>query len=442
MIKLHRHQELILAYMEANDAFAIFAEQGTGKTLPALKRIDDLILEGEVERALIVGPKATIKGWQRQMGLLGEQAEARLKEHTTVLNYDIVWRRPELLETTWDIVILDESHYIKTRSSKRTRFCIKLGMNAKYRYILTGTPIANKKMEEIYSQFVFLAPEKRPNTHWIASEWLGNWSEFSSRYFLVDKWGNPWKYLRVAELQEIINEHSYRVLKEDCLDLPDKLPDEQYDIELKEKAMYKELHKDSVIMEYEMVAENALAKMTKLRQLCSGFLVDNQGVMYEKKCEKAKILCEYLDGREGQKTVIFCEYRYSIDQVAKLLDKRKQSYLVLDGRQADKGIWQQFQSDPSIEIMICQYQSGNAGIDLYASDTIIFYEPTLSSTTLSQAKDRIHRIGQNKKCSYIHFITEGTVEEAIYKSLLQYEDFGKKLFEEYLDDYQKGYYKR
>ncbi len=79
------------------------------------------------------------------------------------------------------------------------------------------------------------------------------------------------------------------------------------------------------------------------------------------------------------------------------------------------------------------------GIDLYAADTIIFYEPTLSSNILEQAKDRIHRIGQTSKCSYIHFIVKGSIETAIYKALKNYSDFNKKLFTQYMNEYTKSY---
>lgn len=76
---------------------------------------------------------------------------------------------------------------------------------------------------------------------------------------------------------------------------------------------------------------------------------------------------------------------------------------------------------------------------MYAADTIIYYEPTLSSTILEQSRDRIHRVGQSQKCSYIHFITKGTVETAIYKALKGYTDFSEKLFEESMYEYQRSY---
>ena len=197
------------------------------------------------------------------------------------------------------------------------------------------------------------------------------------------------------------------------------------------------MHKHSTIEEMDILAENPLARMTKLRQICSGFLNTENGI-FELKCEKINVLEDFLDGWE-KKLVIFCEFKHSIQAISSLLNKLKIQHVVLDGEQKNKQIWRQFQENPEIQLIICQYQSASMGIDLYAADTIIFYEPTLSSNTLEQAKDRIHRIGQTNKCSYIHFITKETIEVAIYRALKNYNDFSEKLFKEYMAEYTRSY---
>lgn len=161
----------------------------------------------------------------------------------------------------------------------------------------------------------------------------------------------------------------------------------------------------------DILATNPLTRMVRLRQVCSGFIEDRP-----LKCEKLSALEDFLDGWE-KKLVIFCEFRRSIDSINALLTKLKIKSVTLDGRQKDKSVWKQFQNDESIRIIVCQYQSANAGIDLYAADTTIFYEPTLSSNILEQCRDRTHRIGQKRPCSYIHFLTVGTIEKAIYRAL-------------------------
>ena len=250
----------------------------------------------------------------------------------------------------------------------------------------------------------------------------------------------PSAYIHVNELQDIINEHSYRVKKCECLDLPDKLPDEIIKVDLLEKALYKKLATESAILEYEILAENPLSRLVKLRQLASGHIKLNTGEILDIKCEKLSILEELIEGYEdNKKLVIFAEFKHSITAIAELLRRLKIKHVVLDGEQKNKTIWRDFQNDKSIRVIVCQYQTANAGIDLFSSDTIIYFEPTLSSNILEQSRDRIHRTGQKNKCSYIHLLTKGTVEVDIYRALAGYSDFNERLFVEYMDGYRRNY---
>jgi SNF2 family DNA or RNA helicase len=249
----------------------------------------------------------------------------------------------------------------------------------------------------------------------------------------------PTSYINVRELQDIINEYSYRVKKVDCLDLPDKLPDEIVYVDQAEKALYKKLATESALLEYEILAENPLSRMVKLRQLASGHIKTEDGLV-EVKTEKIAILRELIEGYEdNKKLVIFADFKYSVAQIGTLLESMGIKYVTLDGDQKDKTIWRKFQADEWIRVIICQYQTASAGIDLYASDTLIYYEPTLRSQLLEQSRDRIHRSGQVNKCSYIHLLTKGTIEVSIYRALAGYSDFSEKLFTEYLNSYRRSY---
>ncbi len=434
MLTLFEHQKMMLALLRLNDHFAIFAEQGTGKTIPVLTRVSELLGSGQASHALVVCPKAVIGSWHRDMEKFDPSHRALLESCVTVTSYDLVWRRPEF-RRHWDVIVLDESHKIKSHGRKRSKCLLEMALYSDYRFILTGTPISNGMLEDIWSQYAFLDPVQGARS--VHSRIFGSYYQFLDRYCLLNKYHKPYRYIHVDELQDIINEHSYRVKKVECLDLPDKLPDEIYDIELLERKAYKSLHEESALEDMDVLASNPLARMTKLRQMCSGWVNDGHEDI-PMKCEKLNALADFLDGWE-KKLVIFCEFRRSIDNVIGLLTKEKISYVVLDGRTKDKTVWKQFQTDPTIQVIVCQYQSANAGIDLYAADTIIFYEPTLSSNVLEQAKDRIHRIGQTQKCSYIHFLTKGTIEKAIYRALTRYADFSDRLFREYMLEWQKGF---
>lgn len=403
--------------MRINKTFALFMEQGTGKTIPTLLRILELLNKEKVKKVLIVAPKSALGAWKRDIELFDVKDQLILNNSLTLINYDKVWRKSQAkkMNIYWDVIVLDEAHYIKKRTSQRAKFLLHLATQSTYRYILTGTPISNGQLENIWSQYTFLEAIKVKNK--IHSKIFGgSYYDFLDKYALLNQYYQPSTYKHVSELQDIIAEHCYRVKKIDCLDLPEKMPDEILPIELAEKVKYKKMLKDSALVEYEILAENPLTRLLKLRQLCSGFITDNYSKLIDLKSNKLQALDDFLESFD-KKLVIFAEFSNSIESIEKLLSKKKIKFITLDGRQKDKLIWRKFQSDESIKVIVVQYQSGAAGIDLYAADTTIYFEPTLRSTTLEQSRDRTHRSGQQNKCTYIHFITKGTVEEHIYNAL-------------------------
>lgn len=428
---------------------------GTGKTLPSLFRILDLLKSGKIENALVVAPKSALGSWERDIEKFDELDREILKGAVTCINYDKVWRgdKKSPYFKKWGCIILDEAHSIKNRTSRRSKFLLEIATMSDYRYILTGTPISQGQLESIWSLYCFLDPYiergrvysgifKRHLETALKQPSKGSYYDFQDRYCILNMYHKPSSYIHVSELQDIINTYSYRAKKVDCLDLPDKLPDEIIKVDLVEKTLYKKLATTSALLEYEILAENPLSRLVKLRQLASGHIKLESGELIEVKNEKLSILEEILEGYEDtKKLVIFAEFKYSIKKITELLSKMKIKHIVLDGDQKDKTIWRKFQSDKSIRVIVCQYQTACAGIDLFASDTIIYYEMTLSSTILEQSRDRIHRTGQKNKCSYYFLITKGTVEEQIYKALAGYSDFSEKLFTQYLEQYRRSYSK-
>lgn len=443
MLKLYRHQEIALSYMRSNNYFALFMEQGTGKTIPSLVRLLDLLKNKDIDNALVVAPKSALGAWERDIELFEPMDQSILRKGITLINYDKVWRgeKKSPYYKSYGCIILDEAHFIKNRSSKRSKFLLKIATMSKYRYILTGTPIGNGQLENIWSLYCFLDPYLQRG-YVYSRIFEGSYRTFENKYCILNMYHKPMSYIHVDELQDIINQYSYRVKKIDCLDLPEKLPDEVIKVDLKNKSLYKQLATESAILKYEILADNPLSRLVKLRQLCSGYLkVDPEiGDDIEVETEKTTALEELIEGfEEDKKLVIFAEFKCSIKKISNLLTKKKIKFVILDGDQKDKTIWRKFQTDKSIRIIVCQYQTASAGIDLYASDTIIYYEPTLRSTTLEQSRDRIHRTGQKNKCSYIHLLTKGTVEVDIYRALSSYSDFSEKLFTEYMNDYRRSY---
>lgn len=391
---------------------------------------------------LIIAPKSALGAWERDIEKFSESDQKILRENGTFINYDRVWRN-DFFKKKFDFIALDEAHYIKNRSSRRGKAVLHMGVNAKYRYILTGTPVSNGNLHDIWSLYCFLDPYLERGRVY-SRIFGGSYQKFQDRYCILNMYHKPTSYIHVRELQEIINQYSYRVKKIDCLDLPEKLPDEIIKVDLAERKLYKKLATESAILEYEILAENPLSRLVKLRQLASGFLtyIDETGEnkTLELKTEKIPILQEILESYpEDKKIVIFAEFKHSIGKICELLRKMKITYITLDGDQKDKKIWRKFQEDKRIRVIVCQYQTAAAGIDLFASDTIIYFEPTIKSNLLEQSRDRIHRSGQKEKCSYIHLLTRGTVEVDIYRALAGYSDFSEALFTRYMEGYRRSY---
>ena len=439
-VELFEHQKVALSLLRINDGFALFMEQGTGKTFPVLFRLAELAEQRKIRTALVVAPKAVCTSWSEKVKLLSdEQRKALAAIDMDVVSYDFVWRREEVREATYDALVLDESHYIKSPGAKRTKACLKLASRAKYRYILTGTPTSNGQLCNVWSQFAAVCPVVHRGR--VYPEVFGGISYYQwiEQVAYLNKYRKPYRYKDVSAIQEAMSQLSYRITKEECLDLPEKMPDEILHVRLDPTAVsaYRSMAKSSAIEELDTLAGNPLTRALRLRQLASGFIDRDDGGRTEYPCSKLSALKEFVEGFEG-KFVVFCEFRHSIDAVAALLDGMGIGFTTLDGRQADKGVWKEFQEEKGVRAIVVQYAAGAAGIDLYAADTCIFYEPTLSSNLNEQAKDRIHRIGQNRACSYYYLMTDDTIETEIYKALSSYADFGEALFRRYIGAYTKG----
>lgn len=425
-MKLYKHQERALQCLQNEHGFALYMEQGTGKTIPTLMYVTDLFISQEISNCLIVAPVSTVGAWVRDIHKLSlyRQKYARGIEITT---YGKVWRRAEY-DKPWDCIILDEAHKISHRTSKQTKFIMLLSkmMNKDYRIILTGTPIANGRLEDYYSLSEFIKPGI-----------FGKWKDFANQYLIERQLPGTFiniivGYRNQSELLDLIAPYCYRVKKDECLDLPEKLPDEVIEVELKEKVKYREA-KSNFIEEFEMNIGNPLTKVAKLRQIVSGFVYDDYHERHSLKCDKLNTLWELLEGILPNKVVIFCDFKYSMESIDERLTKNKVKHIMLNGSTKNKNIWKDFQNDPSIQVIVIQYLTGNAGIDLFASSHMIFYEPNLSTTIIDQCRDRIHRIGTIHPCSYYWLITKGTIEEQIYKSLQNKSDFNASTLQRLVD---------
>ena len=356
-----------------------------------------------------------------------------------VVNYESAWRLEKDL-AAWrpDLIIADEGHKIKTHNIAASKALHRMGRAARYRLLLTGTPVTNKAID-LFSQYKFLNPAIYGNSFYA----------FRNRYFDMVGYGNHTPVLKKAmepELTEKLHSISYRATKAECLDLPETT-DILRQVELEPAALriYKGLVKESYAELADggqgapaVTATNILTRLLRLSQLTGGFLGSDESAAVEQvSAAKLSALEDILDATlaEGQKLVLIARFIPEIKAICKLLDKRGLRYSCITGavRNRDEQV-SQFQSNPEVMAFVGQIATAGLGITLTAASTMVFYSLDYSMSNYEQTKARIHRVGQRMPCTYLYLVAKGTVDEKVLRALRTKADLAKTL----VDDYRNG----
>lgn len=430
------HQLKILQLMLENPGFAVLAEMGTGKSACVVYAVDVLKRREGRCKTLIVAPLSVVYNWANEAVkhtdglrvklLVGSrwQREAALDEEADiyVINYaGIRIMREKLLETDWDMVVCDESQNIKNRTAIQSKVCCEVGAKAKRRYILTGTVMTNRPLD-VFGQFKF-----------IDTKILGaNYFAFQNRYAIMATNGAmrfPVKYVNMEELSERIAPWSFRILKSECLDLPPKVYETRY-AEMSEEAsrIYKTL-KLELAAEIKggdiVTAPMILTKLLRFSQLTAGFVTTESGEVREVGgADKIKILLEVLDEIEG-KAVVWVRFNKEREMVAEALRTRGIGFVSLSGEDKAEERQQsirQFYDDVNCRVFVGQIEAGGTGINLTCASTCIYMSNSYSLGTRLQSEDRLHRIGQENKVTYIDIVCPGTIDEKVLGILREKKD--------------------
>lgn len=457
LLKTRPFQHQVAAYNIALQmpAAALLMEQGTGKSLAALAVAGRRFLKGEVKRLLIVAPSSVVPVWPREFdvhadfpfeiqalqGPVAKREEALLNWppdpellQVAVVNYEATWRMIDAL-ATWrpEMIICDESQRIKTPSARQSKAMHQLGRRAKYRLILTGTPITQGPLD-FFSQYKFLDPSIFGNSYYA----------FRARYAILGGYEKRQvvAYQNLPELVRKAHSVAFRVTKAEALDLPEQIDQLRY-CELEPKAMrlYWQLAKQSIAElseERVVTAANVLARLLRLSQVAGGFLGDGEGGIEQVSKSKLSLLEETLDDllEAGKKVVIFARFLPEMGAIERILLKKKVDYARIAGdvSMASRGEEvRRFQEDPGCRVFLAQIQTAGLGITLHAADTAIFYSLDYSFANYEQARARIHRIGQRNACTYIHLVAKDTVDEKVLAALQS----KKNVADEVVDGWRK-----
>jgi len=427
-------------------------EMGTGKTKVLIDNMAMLYDKGKIDGALIIAPKGVVKTWYEQ------ELPTHLPNH--IENVTVLWQsnitkgQQEKLESLFEIetalhilimnvealstdkgvkfaskflnshkvlMAIDESTTIKTPTAKRTKNIIGMGKYAKYRRIMTGSPVTKNPLD-LYSQCEFLDPYLLDFTSYYA--FRNRYAEMKTMHLrgrsiqVVDEFKN------LGELSDTVKKFSERILKEDCLDLPPKNWIKRHiTLSKEQKKAYEQMKKAAMAVLNGKVTTTmtVLTQLMRLHQITCGHFTADDGSTQLIPNNRITELMNILEETEG-KAIIWANYQKDMTQILNNISKEYGpgsvvDYYGLTPQEDRQDNIRKFQSDPKCRFLVGTPSTGGYGITLTAANTVIYYSNGYDLEKRLQSEDRAHRIGQKKNVTYIDIIAEDTVDDKIVESL-------------------------
>ena len=433
--------------------FALFMEMGTGKSKVLLDNIAMLYDAGKINGALIVAPKGVVGTWYKQeipahlpnhienmtvlwqanitkgqSRKLGNLFKTGEELHILIMNVEAfstvkgVEFAAKFLSCHNSLMAIDESTTIKNPDAKRTKNICKLSTHTKYRRILTGSPITKSPLD-LYKQCEFLYPELLGH---------GSYYTFRTRYAVMKTANFGGRsvqivvgYRNLGELSEKLKPFSYRVLKDDCLDLPAKTYMKRIvKLTPEQEKIYGQM-KRLALAEMEgktMSTATVLTQLMRLQQINCGHFTADDGTIKDIKNNRIPMLLDTLEEIQG-KVVIWGHYQYDVETIVEHLkkeygDNSVVTYYGLTPMDQRQDNIQKFQDPKStVRFLVGTTQTGGYGITLTAASTMIYYSNGYDLEKRQQSEARIDRIGQHFPMTYIDLMVEATIDERIVKAL-------------------------
>ena len=448
----YEHQLKALTMSWDKEYFAYFMEMGTGKSKVLIDNIAMLYDKGKINGALIVAPKGVVGTWYLNQipdhlpdhiehknvlwkPNITRKQNLRLKSlFETGTNLQILIMNVEAFSTTKGcefakkfldshrtLMAVDESTTIKNPDAKRTKNICNLSILSKYRRILTGSPVTKSPLD-LYKQCDFLKEELLGH---------GSYYTFRTRYAIMKTANFGGKsvqivvgYRNLDELSEKLRPFSYRVLKDDCLDLPDKIYMKRtVQLSSEQKKVYEQM-KQMALAEMNgkmMSTATVLTQLMRLHQITCGHFTADDGSIQKIKSNRLDELMDVLEEIEG-KVVIWAHYQNDVETIVEHLKKKYGDNSIVDyyGRTRPENRQSnidKFQKDEGCRFFIGTPATGGYGITLTQASNVIYYSNGYDLEKRMQSEDRAHRIGQKKSVTYVDMIADDTVDEKIVKSL-------------------------
>ena len=466
----YEHQLKALEVSWNKETYAYFMEMGTGKTKVLIDNAAMLYDKGKINGILIVAPKGVVGTWynqelpahlpthienvsvlwqsnitkeqSRKLGTLFKTGE---ELHILIMNVE-AFSTPKgtafaqkFLSCHETFMVVDESTTIKNPGAKRTKNIINISRAAKYRRILTGSPVTKSPLD-LYKQCEFLDPYLLEHSSYYT---------FRSRYATMRTANFNGRsvqlvigYKNLAELSEKLKPFSYRVLKDECLDLPSKTYMKRViTLTPEQQKVYKQMKQLALAeMNGKMITTaSALAQLMRLHQItCGHFTADDKSIQPIKNNRLSQLL-EVLDEIEG-KAVIWAHYQFDVQTIVNAIkkeygEKSVVTYYGLTPNEERQSNLERFQTKDETRFLVGTPQTGGYGITLTAASTMIYYSNGYDLEKRTQSEARIDRIGQKFPMTYIDILAEDTVDERIVKALRKKINIATQVMGEELKDW-------
>lgn len=419
MITLYPHQQQSLEMTEDQNKVAYYLDMGLGKTFVGSEKM--IRLQAPVN--LVVCQKSKVDDWVEHFKKHYPKERIYNLTHKTsyeqfvydyahynhgqlgIINYDLIFRRPELSELKDFTLMLDESSLVQNETSKRSKFILNK-LNPKNVILLSGTPTGGK-YEKLWSQCQLIGWNISKDAFW--KTYVDYHYDTSDDFpvLIIDGYKN------VERLKRKLRQHGAVFMKsEEVFDLPEQCNNTLRVSTCKE---YRKFRKHAIV-EYngqEFVGDTALTKMLYERMLC--------GFANKDKLNAFRDLLESTDDR----LIVFYNFTNELMALTDILINVERPFSIINGSTKDLSAYEN--SEDSVTLI--QYQAGAMGLNLQKSNKIVYFTPPLSSELFEQSKKRTHRIGQERTCFYYYLVCRNSIEEKIYKTLAMRHDYTEKLFE-------------
>lgn len=438
-MNLYPHQEKALEQSKGLSRVAYYLDMGLGKTFVGGEKL--IQLDSKVN--LVVCQKSKIQDWvnhlrkyysypgniesgccpysvfdltvQKREFFSDEDSfisdgDSLLAGHRIyVINYDLIWRRTEILKMKNFTLLLDESSLIQNGGAKRSKFILKL--NPLNVILLSGTPVSGK-YENLWTQIHLLGwpiSEELYNSQYV------NWEKVETEEGFVFRRVNPEEpYKHVDRLKNKLREHGAFFLKtEECFELPEQ----NFNIiHIPVTNEYKRFRKNKIVTVngQTLVGDHVFKERLFSRMLCGHFNSAKFQAFYD-------LLCSTND-----RLIVFYNFTTEMVILKGFVESVKKPLSLVNGTVKDLTAYE----NESNSVTLIQYQAGAMGLNLQKANKVIYFTLTDKSELFEQSKKRIHRIGQNQPCFYYLLICQNSIEERMLKTLEQRKDFTDELFQE------------